>query len=61
MGRYFAKGWKKSWEEKNHKPRRKRRPKLIPFLLMVIGAVTVLALVFRFLIVPLLVFLGGKV
>ena len=60
MGRYFAKGWKESWEEKPRKPRRKR-PRLLSLLLMLIGAATVLFLALRFLIVPLLVFLGGVV
>ena len=58
MGRYFAKGWKKSWEDK---PRRKRRVRLIPLLLMVIGALTVLVAAARYAIVPLLVWLGGVV
>ena len=58
MGRYFAKGWKRSWEDK---PRRKRRVRLIPLLLMMVGAITVLFLALRYLIVPLLVFLGGLV
>ena len=60
MGRYFAKDWKRSWEEKPRKPRRKR-PRLLSLLLMLIGAVTVLFLALRYLIVPLLVFLGGIV
>ena len=60
MGRYFAKGWKESWEEKG-KRSRPRRVRLIPFLLMVIGAVTVLVFAMRYLIVPLLVYLGGRV
>lgn len=58
MGRYFAKGWKKGREGK---PRRKRRVRLIPLLLMIVGAITVLVAAFRYLIVPLLVFLGGMV
>ena len=60
MGRYFAKDWKKSREDKPRKPRR-RRPPLFSLLLMLIGAATVLFLALRYLIVPLLVFLGGVV
>ena len=60
MGRYFAKGWKKSWEPER-KPRRRRRVRLLPLLLMVIGAATVLVVALRYLIVPLLVYLGGRV
>lgn len=58
MGRYFAKG-RHQWQEE--KPRGRRRVRLIPLLLMLIGAVTVLVAALRYLIVPLLVYLGGRV
>lgn len=41
-----------------HRPR--RRVRLIPLLLMVIGAATVFVLAARYAIVPLLVYLGGN-
>lgn len=56
-GRYFSEGWKKSWE-KSERPRRRFR--LLPVLLMAIGAATVIVLAARYLIVPLLVWLGGN-
>lgn len=61
MGRHFANGWKRSREKREAKPRRGRRVRLIPLLLMLIGAATVLVAAMRYLIVPLLVFLGGRV
>lgn len=41
-------------------PRPRRRIRLIPLLLMVIGAATVFVLAARYVIVPLLVYLGGN-
>lgn len=59
MGRYFAKGRPKS---RNDKPRRRRRRiRLIPFVFMIVGMATVLVAAFRYLIVLLLVYLGGRV
>ena len=54
--RYFDDDWKQSWTKK---PRRKRRVRLLPTLLMIVGAVTLLVLAARYVIVPLLVQLGG--
>lgn len=55
--RYFSEGWKDSWKES----RRPRRPvRIIPVLLMLIGLATVIVAVARYLIVPLLVWLGGN-
>ena len=56
MKRRFSEGWKDSWEE-NRRPRRRFR--LIPTLLMLIGAATVIVAAARYLVVPLLVWLGG--
>ena len=54
--RYFADDWKESWFDERH-PR--RRVRLLPLLLMAIGAVTVFVLAARYVVVPLLVYLGG--
>lgn len=43
--------------EQARRPR--RRIRLIPLLLMIVGAATVFVLAARYLIVPLLVYLGG--
>ena len=60
MGRrYFKEGWKHSWSKQGTHP--KRRIRIIPLLLMIIGAATVLVLAAKYLIVPLLVYLGGNV
>ena len=39
--------------------RSRRRIRLVPLLLMIVGAATVFVLAARYLIVPLLVYLGG--
>lgn len=58
MRRYFSDDWRQRW---NEKPRPRRRIRLIPLLLMIIGAGTVLVAAARYVIVPLLVWLGGSV
>lgn len=58
MKRYFAEGWKDSWKES---PRPRWRFRLIRWLLMLIGAATVTIAAARYVVVPLLVWLGGKV
>ena len=45
--------------DRRRAPRPRRRMRLLPLVLTIIGAVTVLVLVARHLIVPLLVYLGG--
>ena len=55
--RFFSEGWKDSRKE-SRRPRRLSR--LIPVLLMLIGLATVIVVAARYLIVPLLVGLGGN-
>lgn len=58
MGRrYFTDDWKRDWDDE--RPRRRKRFRLLPMLLMIIGACTVFVLVARYVVVPLLVYLGG--
>ena len=45
--------------ERVQKPRPRRRIRLIPLLLMLIGAATIFVLAARYVFVPLLVYLGG--
>lgn len=40
-------------------PRPRRRVRLLPLLLMIVGAATLLVLALRYAVVPLLVYLGG--